>query len=258
MKNNERFSQNDARERSMKATPGGFAAPARKRTFLKCNPAVGNESGLIYALSTTLNVGEGTADNEHFELLLSRCLANCDFELILCDKGYFDEENFQFAQRFGKILIVMPKKNAKPECSDTLQLRFIAWLTKQYPSVVRRFYRLRPKIEAIFSQKKRKNGHVKLRRRRRELARFESLSYPFDPKENVPKVVKRFRLTINRIIARERVGIAQHNEMLAKAIANNLRRLVKLGREYDDPITDFSCDKAFRPRRRISPPPVRL
>ncbi len=256
MKNNERFSRRTAGERSMKASQGGFATPARKRTFLKCNPAVGGESGLIYALSTTLNVGQGTADNEHFELLFNRCLANCNFDLILCDKSYYDDENFQLAQSKKKILIVMPKKNAKPECSDTLQVRFLAWLTKQYPAVVRRFYRLRAKIEAIFSQKKRKNGHVKLRRRRSELARFESLSYPFDPKENVPKVVKRFRLTINRFIARERIGIAQHNEMLAKAIANNLRRLIKLGREYDDPITDFCCDKAFRPKRRISPPPI--
>ncbi len=44
--------------------------------------------------------------------------------------------------------------------------------------------------------------------------------------------------------------------MLAKAITNNLRRLIALGREYDDRISNFSDDKSFRPKRRVSPPPV--
>ncbi len=256
MQSNHDDQNHSAKNKALHAQQGGFAKPARKRTFIKANPAVGAISGLIYGLSTTLSVGEGTADNEHFELLFNRCLANCNFDLVLCDKGYYDDENFQLAQRFEKFLIVMPKKNTKPESSDTDQLRFLAWLIKKCPSVVRRFYRLRPKIEAVFSQKKRKNGHVKLRRRRWELARFELLRYPFDPKEKVPKPVKRLRLSINRIIAQERVGVAQRNEMLAKAITNNLRRLITLGREYDDRITNFSDDKAFRPKRRVSPPPV--
>lgn len=233
----------------------GFGAPARKNTFIKCNPAVGVVSGLIYALSMTLNIGHGTADNEHFELLFMRTLLNCQFDLVLCDQGYYDEENFELAQRYGKILIVVPKKNAKPEAANTPQLRYIGWLIKHHPAIFRRFYRLRPLIEATFSQKKRKNGHVKLRRRRKELAHFSMMSYPFDMKEKVAQAVRRFRLTINRIIARERLGIAQRNEAFGKAIASNVRVLIVLARKHGDTI-DFACDKAFTPRRRVSPPPL--
>lgn len=233
-----------------------FSAPARKNTFIKCSPAVGAISGLIYALSMTLNIGFGTADNEQFEVLLTRTLSNCQFDLILCDQGYYDEDNFKLAESHGKILIVIPKKGTKPEVSDTRQLRFIGWLVENHPAIVRRFYRLRPLIEATFSQKKRKNGHVRLRRRRKELAHFQAMSYPFDSKERgITPEVKRFRETINRIIARERLGVAQRNEARGKAIVSNLRVLIVLTRRHNDTI-DFRSDKAFKPLRRVSPPPL--
>lgn len=228
--------------------------PRAKRRYLKLNASIGGYSGLIYALTATMDKGYGTADNEHFETLFTRTAKNCNFDITLADMGYYDEENYALCERHGKLLFVLPKKGTKPETSNTPAQAFIAWLIKEHPAVFRRFYRYRPLIEGTFSRGKRKNGHIKLRKRAKELEWFKKMAYPFDPTYRyIPADRQRFRIILCRLIARERVGIAQRNEALCKAIGSNLRRLRWMEKIYNDRV-DFAADRAFRPIPRVSPP----
>lgn len=216
---------------------------------------MGVVTGIIYALDVTLQYGEGTADTKHFQPLLERAAKNCNFDIVVVDKGYYHAHNFAFCMRRNWIPFVWTKQGVVIENADQGRelLAFMDWLRRKHYHVWVRFYRLRPLIEAVFSSQKRKTGHVRFRVRTWERARIKAMRYPHKIPKGAPQLFHDFRNVLCRMIAMERVGYAQRSEALLKAIGANIRAIVRLEKEYGDVIR-FEVGGTFKPMRRVTLP----
>lgn len=275
---------------------------SKRKTFLKAHTAMGAQTSLIYAINVTTQYGEGTADTRHFESLLMESIDLGNFEIVVADKAYYTKANFEFAQSKGKLFFALKKKGVKisnvERCRELMA--FMRALQMRHRDVFRRFYRLRAKIESIFSAQKRTGRQIRLQIRHDEYARLSALTSPpktadietviqvgEDPQVAVPMVnadgkstftkiwdvipilevvdikdtvppklleqLDKLRKEVCRLMAMKRVGYAQTNETLGRAIGYNLRTLVRLEQRHDEDV-DFAADKAFKHIRRVSLP----
>lgn len=255
-----------ARKSERKEQPAGDSQEEH-RPYTKAHVSYGIVSGLIYGVTLTLNIGEGVSDVEYFQELVERTVANCNAKIILADRGYRDKDSFRLAQRLRRMLFILTKKRQNPDAAplDADTMAFVHWLAKEHPDVYRRFYRLRMKIESLFSAKKRRGGHTKLRIRAEDKRQLRYLSYSPDLDKKTERLenatvygpsgdkAEEVRSSICRMIAQRFVPRSQQNEMLARAIVWNLTRLLHLKWEHDDGV-DLLADKAFKAIRCIDLP----
>jgi len=207
------------------------------RGYIKAHTAAGAISGLIYAVETTLNFGEGSGDIRHFQHLVRRAARIGTFEALLADKGYFSEQNYTFAQDEGYLLFVLPKKGDALEgaAGGRELFAYMNALREAYPHIYRRFYRLRSKIETFFSSQKRRTGHIRSKIRNGDIDRMYGLRHdPYPCIDSTPEPVRRLREEICRMNAVARVGTAHANEARLKCVALNLRTLCRLKQTHGE------------------------
>lgn len=178
--------------------------------------------------------------------------------MVLADKGYYNKWNFALMQDLRAMLFTLPKRNVGfDNGEDGAQLiALLDALRREYPTVFRRFYRLRAKIEGFFSAQKRRNGYIRTKIRRRDLDRMLRLRRdPYDfPKalDGNRSMVRGYRMLF-RVVAMGRVSTAHANQARLKAVAFNLRRLTLLEKRHGID-ANFDVSIPFTRIRRVSLP----
>ena len=190
--------------------------------WMKAHTLVGVETLAVMAVEFSGVYGEGTHDSNFMMPLVSSAIETFPLEFLLADKAYLSENTPQWLGDRGIKAVIPLKKNWFREggaAYKTPLLELIEWYTQNSNRDFHEVYRLRPKIECLFSIVKRMfDGYCWSRGRKR------------------------------KILNANEPCTAWINELLCKFIATNLRLTILLEEE-----TGVSID--YRVTSRCFPAP---
>lgn len=142
--------------------------------WAKCHALVGVESMVVMAVHFSGSRGAGTHDSKFLMPLLASALQTYRLEFLLADKAYLSEAILTALFDKGIKAAIPIKKNWFKDISDKTHsaiLNLVEWYDRNNNRDFHETYRLRPKVEALFSLLKRMaDGYVWSRGRDRKEA----------------------------------------------------------------------------------------
>ncbi|HTU80769.1 MAG TPA: transposase [Candidatus Acidoferrales bacterium] len=129
--------------------------------WMKCHALVGVESMVIMAVEFSGTIGQETHDINFLEPLILKATKTYSLQYLIADKAYLSEEVLKFLWSRGIKAAVPLKKGYWEDDSRTYHeciSELVEWFDRNNNRDFHEFYRLRAKIEALFSLMKRMTG----------------------------------------------------------------------------------------------------
>lgn len=140
---------------------------------MKCHALVGVETMVVMAVEFSGTYGKGTHDVNFIKPLVEKAIRDFPLQFLLADEAYLSEEMPEWlAARGLKAVIPIKKKWFKDEAGayNEALSHLVAWFERNQNRDFHEVYRLRPKIECLFSLLKRvTEGYCWARGRKRSV-----------------------------------------------------------------------------------------
>lgn len=144
--------------------------------WMKCHALVGVESLVVMAVEFSGSRGEGTHDSNFLQPLVEAGITDFPLQYLLADKAYLSSSLPEWLNERGMRAVVPLKKGwFKDKLTDRLYNEplydLVEWFNRNQNRDFHEVYRLRPKIECLFSVLKRvADGFCWSRGRKREVS----------------------------------------------------------------------------------------
>jgi|GEM_PF-5565671 len=182
----------------------------------------GRVSSVIAAVRLTECFREHTSDAANLPPLLDFAFKTYDFKRIIGDKAYLSASNADAARKYGASLWTPIKSGLTKDYLDRLgEKTEMIEIARSNGEAFDAVVRVRSRVESVFSAWKRVFGP--------DMVAVGTANERLDAKDT-----------------KAALFVARENEMLAKAVVWNLRRVVMFEALHDDCIR-FSLDRAFQP-----------
>lgn len=126
--------------------------------WMRCHALVGVETMVCMAVGFAGTRGEGTADINFVQPLVSEAAKTFSLQFLLADKGYLSERHIKWLFDDINIRAIVPAKKNTERRTHVENVEWFAQMIKwqdENPREFHEFYRLRVKIEGFFSNLKR-------------------------------------------------------------------------------------------------------